>query len=224
MPRDSINVSARNASAGIKAAQGARGFTPAPGAKKGKGGQKGDYGQGNLQAARSGPLSDKMAKVFARDSRLDPGTEEVTRVVSPGRESGKVAARDAYVKEARSIARRDPEVKALQAKGFNVIVTKEGGVQARHTKGTGGHPGTVAHNLRPAFKGEGGRFSAPAEPVTEKRVVVVDKDSFRDAAERRVEAYGASLFGSVSPARKAAMLAGLERDRKSRGWDGVPDL
>lgn len=223
--RTSTRQPARDAQAAIKGARSAKGFEKAPGAKKGKAGKSGvDYEKGDVKSARSGPLSLKMQDVFARDTRPDPGTEKEFEVIQ-GRESSLVEEADEYKAQSARVA-NSAQVKARASKrGLNVTVTKNGAVQLRHTKTSGGRPGTVAEQVRAPFKGAGGRFTTPERDQTIERVVVRDPDEFKRAARRRVEGYGASLFGdNFTASRRAAMLAGLQRDREARGIEGVPDL
>lgn len=187
--------------AGIRAAEAAEGFEPAPGAKKGQKPGGGDYGAGDLKAARSGELSKKMQGVFARDNKLDPGVEVITRK-QPAQE--KLAMVRKNLKE-----------------GQNAILTKNGAVQVRDARGR------IVSTPAAAVRGKGGRFrkASPGEfDVKETRVT--DPEAFRDASDRRAGAIGSSLFGSgnVTPARRVALLAALQRDREARGWKGVPDL
>lgn len=219
MPRASVTVDARDASGGIKAAREADGFERAPSAKPGKR-DRGDYGAGDLFAAKTGPLSKRMQEVFARDTRLDPGVEQ--RVEKSGR--GSVADLEAYRRESRRVeSSKEVEALARKLKG-RVVVTKTGAVQIRRTKDTpdGKRPGTVAKTVRPPFS-VNGKFSSP---IVKREIRVTDEEAFRRSAESRVDAYGTSLFGrgNVTPARRQAMLSGLQRDRERRGWEGVPDL
>lgn len=209
--RSSTIARASNAAAAIKQSQltPAGDFERAPSAVKSKKKKGPEYDGGNVVAARSGELANKMLKVWARDSQLDPGVEEVEVV----------QVSDEFKREAAA-ALQGKEAKALRAQGFNVIQTKSGAVQARHTKQTGGRPGTIKKTLAAPARQSGGRF---AGRIKETRVV--DPDRFKEAARRRVKGYGSSLFkGNLTEARRAALLASLQKDRERRGWQGVPDL
>lgn len=210
MPRSSVQVNVEGGAAeGIDASRRASGFTAAPSAQPGSR-REGRF-ESNDVGAEQGPLSNRMQKVFSRDTRTDPGVEFREIVVKTGRDEERTSARDAYVKESRRIA---------EGLSGRVTVTKQGAVQRRDERGR------IREVVRPGFRGAQGQFSAPQEEVRETRPVVVDRGEFKAGVNRRIGGMGRSLFqdpAGLSRSRERAMQAGFLRDRQRRGVLGLPE-
>lgn len=188
--------------AALDAAKAGTGFEKAPSAQKSAKSKGASYEDGGT--VETGELSRIAEDMFGRDSRKD-----TAKAAPPA---------PALVQPPLTKAGTHRKPRTRMAKGQHLKQHKNGR-WAVHNKETGR---IVRFIKDTATRKLDGTFASVEDIAASKRRGL----SFEEVVERRIEAVGRSLFqstGGLTPARKAALIAGYKRSREARGWP-VPKL